>query len=71
MITLGVLGFIKIVGVIVALVSSAIAAIMDLKDARGALTFWGRINIGGVLFGGFLAISAQLVENSAKKLSLP
>jgi hypothetical protein len=67
LITLGVLGFIKIVGVMVALVSSAIAAIMDLKDARGALTFWGRINIGGILFGGFLAISAQLVENSAKQ----
>jgi hypothetical protein len=53
LITLGVLGFIKIVGVMVALVSSAIAAIMDLKDARGALTFWGRINIGGILFGDF------------------
>jgi hypothetical protein len=67
LITTSVLGILKIVGLTVALISSAIAAAMDLKDHRGALTFWGRVNVGGIVFGGFLAISAQLLDNSQKQ----
>ena len=61
------LSFAKVFGLIVALISSGIAAVMDLKDTRGALTFWGKINFGIIVFGGFLAIAAQLLENAAKQ----
>jgi len=64
---LRVLGILKIAGLTVALISGAVAAIMDLKDERGALTFCGKLNFGAILFGGFLAISAQSMENSVKQ----
>lgn len=57
----------KVAGLLVALASSAIATIMNLKDAQGALTRWGKINFGAILFGGFLAISAQLLDNASKQ----